>query len=67
MSRQRVFRRVRRPEIDTRAGERLLAWAGTDSGHLGGTRGALYLSTGLVDAAATTRIPWEGIQAARWD
>jgi hypothetical protein len=74
MSRRPARRRVPRPTIEVRPGERLLAWAVTDSGHLGGTRDALYLTIRsarpdgpVVESVETTRIPWEEIQAADWN
>ena len=48
-----------RPPITVGAGERLLAWAGTDQGPVGGTRDALYVPG--------ARIPWEQVEAADWD
>jgi hypothetical protein len=48
-----------RPPIEVGAGERLLAWATTSEGPVGGTRDALYLP----DA----RVPWERVQASDWD
>ena len=48
-----------RPPIEVGAGERLLAWATTAQGPVGGTRDALYLP----DA----RVPWERVQATDWD
>ncbi|MBB6629397.1 hypothetical protein H5V45_18870 [Nocardioides sp. KIGAM211] len=40
-------------------GERVLAWADTDRGPVGGSRDALHLPDGAV--------PWERLQAADWD
>lgn len=51
--------RRERPPIEVAAGERLLAWAESSDGPVGGSRDALYLP-GL-------RIPWEEIEAADWD
>lgn len=45
--------------IEVAAGERVLAWAATDRGPIGGTRDAFYLPDGPV--------PWERLQAADWD
>ncbi len=58
-------RRAPRPDIKVGVGERLLAWAATESGHVAGTRDALYLAS-MVDSVET-RIPWEQVQAADWD
>ncbi|WP_206422559.1 hypothetical protein [Nocardioides pantholopis] len=44
-------------------GERLLAWAVSDRGPVGGTRDALYVP----DGDATIRIPWEQVESAEWD
>ncbi|MCW2844891.1 MAG: hypothetical protein JWN22_2807 [Nocardioides sp.] len=51
--------RRRRAPIEVAAGERLLAWAETPEGPVGGSRDALYLPTG--------RVPWEQVEAADWD
>jgi hypothetical protein len=53
---------LRRPAhpVAIRSGERLLAWAETPDGAVGGTRDALYLPGG-------TRLPWEEVEAADWD
>ena len=48
-----------RPPIEVGAGERLLAWATTAQGPVGGTRDALYLPG--------ARVPWERVQATDWD
>jgi hypothetical protein len=53
-----VGRREQAP-IQVDAGERLLAWAETPDGAVGGTRDALYLPAG--------RVPWEQVEAADWD
>ncbi|WP_220451179.1 hypothetical protein [Nocardioides dongkuii] len=53
------FRRTPAP-LAVGAGERLLAWAETADGAVGGTRDALYLPDG-------TRLPWEEVEAADWD
>jgi hypothetical protein len=64
------FRRER-PPIRVERGERLLADAVAEGGHLGGTRDALYLlrrqGTGALGLEETIRIPWEEVQAADWD
>lgn len=62
-------RRLPRPNIAVGPGERLLAWAVVEGGHVGGTRDALYIAhDSLVEPVeTTTRIPWEQIQAAEWD
>ena len=39
--------------------ERLLAWADTSAGPVGGTREALYLPAG--------RVAWEEVESASWD
>jgi hypothetical protein len=52
--------RTARPQLAVRPGERLLAWAETAAGTVGGTRDALYLPDG-------TRLPWEEVEAADWD
>lgn len=61
----------RRTPIRVERGERLLADAAADEGHLGGTRDALYvvrsLGTGSMALEETVRIPWEEVQAADWD
>ena len=45
-------------------GERVLAWAQSESGSVaGGTRDALYVRS----ADETARIPWEQVEAADWD
>jgi hypothetical protein len=59
-----VGRRERAP-IEVGPGERLLAWAETPDGAVGGTRDALYLSS--VEPVETRRIPWEQVEAADWD
>ncbi len=63
--------RRQRPPIRVERGERLLADAVADEGHLGGTRDALYLlrtrGTGSLGLEETIRIPWEEVQAADWD
>jgi hypothetical protein len=51
--------RRERPPIEVAAGERLLAWAASPEGPVGGTRDALYLPG--------VRIPWEQVEAADWD
>ena len=48
-----------RPPLEVAPGERVLAWASTDQGVVGGTRDALYVPGG--------RIPWEQVEAADWD
>jgi hypothetical protein len=48
-----------RPPFDVAAGERVLAWAESQAGPVGGTRDALYHPGG--------RIPWEQVEAADWD
>lgn len=46
-------------------GERVLAWCrSADATVLAGTRDALHLVSG---DGATTRIPWEDVEAADWD
>lgn len=64
-------RRAPRPDIEVAVGERLLAWAATEGGHVGGTRDALYLPQIAEPTSAVepveTRIPWEHVQAADWD
>lgn len=61
----------RRTPIRVERGEKLLADAVADEGHLGGTRDALYvvrsLGTGSMALEETVRIPWEEVQAADWD
>ena len=60
----------RRTPVRVERGERLLADAVAEEGHLGGTRDALYLVRPLGTALAleeTLRIPWEDVQAADWD
>ena len=63
--------RRERPPIRVERGERLLADAAAEEGHLGGTRDALYLlrsrGTGALGLEETIRIPWEEVQAADWD
>ena len=49
----------RPPDLDVRAGEKLLAWAESGSGPVGGTRDALYVPE--------ARIAWEQVEAADWD
>ena len=64
-----LFRRLSSP-IRVERGERLLATADADEGHLGGSRDALYLvrtSGGAFRLEETLRIPWEEVQAAEWD
>jgi hypothetical protein len=46
--------------VDVAAGEKVLAWAASESGPVAGTRSALYLPDGV-------RIPWEQVEAADWD
>lgn len=53
------FRARERPPIEVATGERLLAWATTTAGPVGGTRDALYLPG--------ARVPWERVQASDWD
>jgi len=64
------FRRER-PPIRVERGERLLADAVAEEGHLGGTRDALYLlrsrGSGALGLEETIRIPWEEVQAVDWD
>jgi len=55
----RLRRRATAP-VDVSPGERLLAWAATADGPVGGTRDALYLPAG-------DRLPWEEVEAADWD
>lgn len=52
--------RTARPQLAVPPGERLLAWADTADGPVGGTRDALYLPDG-------TRLPWEEVEAVDWD
>ena len=54
--------RLRRtaPPVEVAAGEKVLAWAASESGPIAGTRSALYLPGGV-------RIPWEQVEAADWD
>jgi hypothetical protein len=63
--------RRERPPIRVERGERLLADAVAEEGHLGGTRDALYLlrsrAGGGFELAETVRIPWEEVEAAEWD
>ena len=64
-----LFRRDR-PPIRVERGERLLADAVAEEGHLGGTRDALYVARnrgGALRLEETVRIPWEDVQAADWD
>jgi hypothetical protein len=56
------FRARERPPIEVAPGERLLAWAPTPDGAIGGTRDALYIVSTVV-----TRVPWEQVEAADWD
>ncbi len=49
MSRLTDRRRLPRPDIAVSSGERLLAWAEVDGGHVGGTRDALYIATAPVE------------------
>ncbi len=53
------LRHRERPPIEVGEGERLLAWAITSEGPVGGTRDAFYLPRG--------RVPWERVQASDWD
>ncbi len=65
-----TFWRRGRPAIRVERGERLLAHAATEGGHVGGTRDALYVVRRLGAALAleeTVRIPWEQVQSADWD
>lgn len=48
------------PAVEVAAGEKVLAWAASESGPVAGTRSALYLPDGV-------RIPWEQVEAADWD
>jgi hypothetical protein len=48
------------PPVEVSAGEKVLAWASTETGAVAGTRSALYLPDGV-------RIPWEQVEAADWD
>ncbi len=48
------------PPVEVAAGEKVLAWAASESGPVAGTRAALYLPGGR-------RIPWEQVEAAEWD
>lgn len=61
----------RRTPVCVERGEKLLADAVAEEGHLGGTRDALYvvrsLGTGSMALEETVRIPWEEVQAADWD
>lgn len=61
----------RRTPIRVERGEKLLADAVAEEGHLGGTRDAFYvvrrLGTGALGLEETVRIPWEDVQAAEWD
>jgi hypothetical protein len=54
--------RLRRPgpPVEVAPGEKVLAWASSDTGPVAGTRSALYLPDGV-------RIPWEQVEAADWD
>jgi hypothetical protein len=54
--------RLRRtaPVVEVAPGEKVLAWAASETGPVAGTRAALYLPGG-------TRIPWEQVEAAEWD
>jgi len=54
--------RLRRtpPPVEVAAGEKVLAWATSESGPVAGTRAALYLPDGV-------RVPWEQVEAADWD
>lgn len=58
-------RRGRAPQVPLQVdpGERLLAWAATQQGVVGGTRDAVYLPEG----DGVVRIPWQDVQAADWD
>ncbi len=56
------FTRRPRPALEVAPGERLLAWAETDRGPIGGTRDAFYAA-----GAEPVRVPWEQIEAADWD
>jgi hypothetical protein len=66
----RLLRRGPSP-VRVERGERLLADAVAEEGHLGGTRDALYLvharGGGGFELAETVRIPWEEVEAAEWD
>ena len=48
------------PAVEVAAGEKVLAWAASQTGPVAGTRSALYLPGG-------SRIPWEQVEAADWD
>jgi hypothetical protein len=54
--------RLRRtpPPVEVAAGEKVLAWAESETGPVAGTRSALYLPGG-------GRIPWEQVESADWD
>ena len=54
--------RLRRaaPAVEVAAGEKVLAWAASETGPVAGTRSALYLPGG-------GRIPWEQVESADWD
>lgn len=58
----KALRRRPRPDLNVGRGEKLLAWAESDQGVVGGTRDALYLP-----ADGGTRVPWEQVEAADWD
>ena len=65
-----LWGRREHPKVRVERGERLLADAVAEEGHLGGTRDALYVVRPLGTALAleeTLRIPWEDVQAADWD
>ncbi|MDP3892027.1 hypothetical protein [Nocardioides sp.] len=54
-----------RPEITPAPGERVLAWTrDVEGAAIAGTRDACYLPSA---EGATTRIPWEQVEAADWD
>jgi hypothetical protein len=64
-----MFRRTQ-SKVRVERGEKMLADAVADEGHLAGTRDALYVVRSLGTALAleeTVRIPWEDVQAADWD
>jgi hypothetical protein len=67
----RFFRRGDRSPLRVERGERLLADAVAEQGHLGGTRDALYLlrarGGATFELTETVRIPWEDVEAAEWD
>jgi hypothetical protein len=65
------LRRGHRSPVRVERGERLLADAVAEEGHIGGTRDALYLlrahGGASFELAETVRISWEDVEAAEWD